>query len=244
MENFFKDCIEASKEIYFLIEKGLDSSFYEYKKDFIGAGGDKSSKIDLYAEKVYSKYLKKYGKIISEESGEIGEGELKIILDPIDGSDNLLSNFPYFGSSIALKKDDEVIASFIVNLANGDFFIKDSKIYKKGTLKNSLLKDIKITKSSKIGLFEKAYANPKVVSFLKKESLKFRSPGAVALSLSYAHSVDFVLFIGKIREYDIDAGLHQCQDLNILYEKDRLLVSKDNKIFAKIESFLKERDEI
>lgn len=238
VENFLQDCIEASKKIYKLINSGLENSFYEYKKDFFGAGGDRSSKIDLFSEKIYCGYLKKYGQIISEESGKIGEGEYKIILDPIDGSDNLLSGFPYFGSSVALKKD-RVVASFIANFANGDFFIKSDKIYKKGSLKNSTLKDIQILKNSKIGLFEKAYANPDIVGYLKKENLKFRSPGAVALSLAYAHLVNFVLFIGNIREYDIAAGVHQCEDLNIFYENDKLLVSKDIEVFKKIENLFK-----
>lgn len=238
VENFFQDCQKASKKIFSFIKEGLDSTFYEYKKDFIGAGGDRSSNIDLWAEKIYCEYLKEYGVIISEESGEIGSGDYKIILDPIDGSDNLLSGFPYFGSSIALKKDAKTVASFIVNFANGDFFIKSDKIYKKGSLISFGLKDIKGFENSRIGLFEKAYANPEIVKALKKENLKFRSPGAVALSLAYAHSVNFVLFVGKIREYDVDAGLHQCEDLNIFYESDKLLISKNSEIFKRIKKIL------
>lgn len=236
IEKLLKDCIVSSKNIFALIHKGLEDSYF--KENSIGVGGDRSLTIDLYAEDVYISYLKKYGKIISEESGEIGEGDYEIILDPIDGSDNLFSGFPYFGSSIALKNGKETIFSFIVNFSNGDFFIRGENFYKKGSLLNNSLIDIEVIERSKIGIFEKAYANSRIVRDLSIDNIKFRSPGAVALSLAYAYSVDFVLFVGKIREYDIAAGLHQCQDLNIFFERDTLLVSKNYEIFDKIKRVL------
>ncbi len=236
IEKFLKDCKEASKKIYTLIQNGLSDSYLEYTT--IGAGGDRSLKIDLYAEKIFCDYLKKYGKIVSEESGILGEGENEIILDPIDGSDNLFSGFPYYGASIALKKDGKTFFSFIVNFANGDFFIKSENFYKKGSLLYEGLKDVRIVKRGKIGLFEKAYANPELVKYFKEANIKFRTPGAVALSLAYAHNVEFVLFAGEIREYDIAAGLHQCEDLNLFYNKDYILVSKNVELFDKIKGIL------
>ncbi|WP_281950576.1 inositol monophosphatase family protein [Nitrosophilus kaiyonis] len=235
VEKYLKNVLVASKKIFTLIQNGLDESYFDVIK--VGAGGDKSTKIDLVSEEIYIKYLKSFGQIISEESGIIGEGEEKIILDPIDGSDNLISGFPYYGSSIAIKKDNLTIFSFIANFANGDFFVKSDDFYKKGNLyfEDFNLKDIEIKEyKGRIGLFEKAYANPKIVKALKDNYIKFRSPGAVALSLSYAHNVRFVLFAGKIREYDIAAGLHQCVDLNLYYNDKYILVSKSKELFDKI----------
>jgi len=232
-----QEILKASKKIYSLIHKRMDERYFEIVK--IGAGGDKSTKIDLISEEIYIKHLKKFGQIISEESGIIGEGDIKIVLDPIDGSDNLISGFPYYGTSIAIQKDQKTALSFIANFANGDIFIKSENFYKKGSflIDDFGFFDVKTLKSSgRVGLFEKAYANPKIVKRLKLASIKFRSPGAVALSLSYAHYVRFVLFIGEIREYDIAAGIHQCEDLNLYYNDKYILVSKDDNLFEKIKN--------
>ena len=242
-DNLLNCVLQASKKIVKIIKNGLDESYFEIVKR--GAGGDKSTKIDLVSEEIFIDCLKDFGVIHSEESGVIGSGKYEIILDPIDGSDNLLSGFPYYGTSVALKDGNKTLFSFISNFANGDFFVKTDTYYKKGSLyDNSLrLKDVKTEKyTGRIGLFEKAYANPEIVEALKINSIKFRSPGAVALSLSYAHNVNFVLFVGKIREYDIAAGLHQCEDLNLYYNDKYILVSKSKDLFDKIKNdVLKDR---
>jgi myo-inositol-1(or 4)-monophosphatase len=234
VEEIFRALKRASKEIFELIHLPMDESYYEYKG--VGAGGDRSSKIDLVAEEIFCEHLAKYGRIVSEESGESGRGEYEIVLDPIDGSDNLLSRFPYFGSSIAFLKKGEVKLSFIVNFANGDFFVKWDGFYKKGSLLHEKLKDVRPNVHAKVGLFEKAYANPKIVEGLKSVGLKFRSPGAVALSLAYARYVNFVLFVGELRPYDVAAGLHQCQGLHLYTEPSLIIVAKNKEIFDKIKA--------
>jgi len=226
----------ASREIYDLIHQPMDESYYRYEG--VGAGGDRSSKIDLAAEAIFCRHLEGFGRIHSEESGERGEGPYEIILDPIDGSDNLLSRFPYYGSSVAVKEDGVTKLSFIVNFANADFFVKTPHIYKKGSLLHDRLKDVRPHSMARIGIFEKAYANPDVVLGLKKEGLKFRSPGAVALSLAYARYVNFVLFVGPIRPYDVEAGLHQCQGLYTYVDEGAIVVSGDKEIFDKIKAHL------
>ena len=234
MEEHFLALKQASKKIFELIHLPMDESYYEYMG--VGAGGDRSSKIDLVAERIFCEHLAKFGRIVSEESGESGAGEYEIVLDPIDGSDNLLSRFPYFGSSIAFLKEGEVKLSFIVNFANGDFFVKWEGFYKKGSLLHDNLKDVRANLHAKVGLFEKAYANPQIVEGLKRVGLKFRSPGAVALSLAYARYVNFVLFVGKLRPYDVAAGLHQCQGLYLHTEPSLIIVAKNKEIFDKIKS--------
>ena len=57
--------------------------------------------------------------------------------------------------------------------------------------------------------------------------LKFRSLGAMAVSLSLAYSVDFVVGRGSIRKYDVAAGLYICKQLNI-YQDDNLLIVSNN----------------
>ena len=230
-EELLKASKEASLKIIELLEGGLDAHLCNYTK--IGAGGDRSSVVDQLAEEIFVAHLSPFGQIISEEGGVIGEGEVKIILDPIDGSDNLLSGFPYYGASIAAKKD-EVFFSFIVNFANGDYFVKTKSRYFRGSLFQSKEQEVVNNSYAKVGLFEKAYANPAIVAKLRENNLKFRSPGAVALSLAYARSVNFVLFIGPLRIYDIEAGLHQCEGLYCYYDKQRLLVAKEEEVYQKL----------
>ena len=236
MESFLKDLKLSLKEIYATVRYDMIAEYYEYQGR--GAGGDLSSTIDLLAEKIYVRNLSKYGKIISEESGEIGEGRWTMVIDPIDGSDNLLSAFPYYGTSIAVLEDSKPIFSCIANFANGDMFIKYDNVYQKGYIFNDKIEPITYNPFSKVGIFEKAYANPHIVSALKQEGLKFRSPGAVALSLAYAHSVQYVLFVGEIREYDVAAGLHQCSDCFLYRDENHIIVSKEEAIFDKIKKIV------
>jgi len=232
VEQIFLALREASLKVFSLIHRPMEEEYYRYEG--IGAGGDRSSKIDLVAEEIFCNSLAPYGQIVSEERGLFGEGRYRIVLDPIDGSDNLLSRFPYYGSSVAVLDGERTLLSFIVNLANGEFFIKYGELYKKGSLLHGRLKDVRPNSYSRVGLFEKAYANPETVKGLKEAGFKFRSPGAVALSLAYARYVSFVIFIGEIREYDIEAGLHQCQGLHLYRDGRRIVVAREPEVFEKI----------
>ena len=240
MNPFIQAVISANEEIYQLISGGIDNALAV--ETTIGAGGDVSTSIDIKAEEIFVKHLSSFGTIESEESGIIGDGSSHIILDPIDGSSNAVSNFPYYGTSVALINSDGLLEYAIVcNLANKDIFIKESsKPVKKGKLFESEFYLDKITNFSKIGLFEKAYANSTLVTLLDKNSLKFRAPGAIALSLAYARSVEYVLFIGEFRIYDFAAGLAICEGLEVIVEQDYVIVSKSKTIANKIEELILE----
>jgi len=239
MEKFLKATIKANKKIYSKIKSNFKKSWF--KEHSIGAGGDISSGIDLYAESVFIKYLSKFGEIESEESGKIGTGDKKIVIDPLDGSSNILSSFPYYGSSVALINQGIVEVAVVCNYANGDIFYKigDKKL-KYGNLEKLNFKKEKIIKSPKIGLFERSYAYEKVVKALHQKNLKYRAPGAVALSLSYAHRVNFVIYIGKVRHYDIAAGLKLCEDLKVKVSNNYVIVTKKQKLLNELENIILE----
>jgi len=199
----------------------------EYTDHFeIGAGGDRTAGIDKMAEEIYVEALLPFGIIDSEESGIIGSGNDRVILDPIDGSDNALSGLPYFGSSIALERDGRVKEAVIVNLANGDLFYKTDGPLMVGKVGGSSFKPVVAREGSRLGVLERAYAYPKIAQKLYGKGVKFRSPGAVALSLAYAHYVDFVIFAGPRRSYDFAAALWMCEGLEILETEKLLIVSK------------------
>ncbi len=234
---FTQACISANKEIYTLVQNRKDD---HYKKDSVGAGGDVSIGIDLLAEKVFVKYLGRFGKIDSEESGIIGSGEYTIYIDPIDGSANYCANFPYFGTSVALEGKKGVEIGVICNLASGEIFIKTKPEFNRGHLSKSGFERVKANNHDKLGIFEKAYAHPGAVDKLHHAGIKYRSPGAGAISLAMTHDVSFLLYIGALRSYDVKAGLFMCEDLHCEIRENFLLVSKDEETFNKIKSLFAE----
>ena len=243
MTDFIKACIKANEEISLALKDGFDASWFE--KTTVGAGGDVSSKLDIFAEEIFVKHLSAFGQIESEESGLImndalGEGASQIIIDPIDGSSNALSLFPYYGTSVAKVNADGILDTAIVcNLANGDLFLKapNAEVVQ-GKLFSTTFHTPYTVPNAEIGLFEKAYAYPELVAALNEEKLKFRAPGAIAVSLAYARTVKYVLFVGAFRIYDFAAGLALCEGLEVIVEADYVIVSKDKAIAQKIEELI------
>lgn len=229
---FIDHTFKALYEINGVINRQQESLF-EYHD--IGAGGDQSSGFDLEAERIFFKYLHHFGVIDSEESGLMGRGESRIILDPIDGSDNIHSLFPYYGASIALQRDNTTVAAVVCNFATKICFVRDGNYLYRTRLDDFTCKtEVVVHSHSKIGLFEKSQEHLDFAKILMNNGLKYRSPGAIALSLSYAHYVDYVLFLGTIRNYDIEAGLFLCKDLHCFIDESIVLVSKQRDTFEKI----------
>jgi len=102
---FIEECIKANKEISNYLTQKLKPEDFFYQESF-GEGGDKSLNMDLVAESIFVKYLSSFGNIYSEESGLIKTKNYEnhtIVIDPLDGSDNFLSNLPYYGTSVSLE---------------------------------------------------------------------------------------------------------------------------------------------
>jgi myo-inositol-1(or 4)-monophosphatase len=240
LKQFVDTALEACIEVCRLIDENSDHSAYESFER--GAGGDVSIGFDLMAEAVFARYLKPFGTLLSEESGRIeGEGDALIILDPIDGSDNLKSHVPYYGAAIAYQCEGRTEAALICNFSNGDCFIKyHGKHVKTSLFHPDVCEEVTPHKYAKVGLFERVGVRPEFIAPLLESGLKFRSPGAVALSLAYAHYVKYVVFFGTMRPYDLDAGLYLCENLHIYQDDGLLFVAKDQAVFDKLsEIFLK-----
>lgn len=240
---FFEACINASKEIITKLNTKEQALF---TKGAVGNGGDISIGADLMSEEIFKRAFLPLCSIDSEESGFMQGGSSDIlVLDPLDGSDNFLSHIPYYGASLALCDEKrEVKEAAIINFCTQTMLFGNLEStweiplnapkYAQKILKCD-------TQSPKCGVFEKAYSNPFFALKLKENGLKFRSLGASALSLSLAHKVKFMLFLGTIREYDCKAGLFLCRDLYISHTQDSLLISKDKQTFAIITRLLNQQ---
>jgi myo-inositol-1(or 4)-monophosphatase len=233
-DNFLKQTIKANKELGKYINQQLTNKDYE-DYGMIGEGGDEAKNIDVVAETIFVKYLTRFCDIVSEESGVIKSTKPVfknglIIMDPLDGSDNFLSNFPYFGTSVSLQIDTITVVGIVYNLVTNKYVFKTPT--KTNILNQSHLK-------SNFGIFERAYREPKMAHALSENNIKFRSPGATAISLSNARDYLFVLVAGEPRKFDIDAGIFISNDLYIYQNNNFLLVSKDENYFSIIKDIIK-----
>jgi fructose-1,6-bisphosphatase/inositol monophosphatase family enzyme len=78
---------------------------------------------DVVADDAAVEVLVKGGlRVVSEESGSTGDGELTCVLDPIDGSTNFDRGLPYYATSLCAVDEEGPRASVVANLATGTFF--------------------------------------------------------------------------------------------------------------------------
>jgi myo-inositol-1(or 4)-monophosphatase len=82
-----------------------------------GKGGDITAALDEAAENAVLPYFERPGiRIVSEEIGITGEGEITVLVDPIDGSQNAERAIPYFALCVAVAEGetiDDVVFGFV-----------------------------------------------------------------------------------------------------------------------------------
>lgn len=239
MEKFINATLKAGYKIAQILKSGEDSLYQRYSK---GVGGDISIGADLQSERIFCEYLSPFGNIDSEESGFIDNGkEWDIIIDPLDGSDNFVSKIPYYGASVALCDTNLMTkVAVIMNFCDYNVVVGYEDKILKGRLGERLsdFREQTFNKVAKCGIFERAYSNPHICQILSDNHIKFRSLGALALSLGLANEVNFIIFMGKSRKYDICAGMFIAKKLYKIVDKNIILMSKDKKLFDKISKLL------
>ena len=238
MEPFWRACLAANRAVARTLSEGLSAA--QRHKSTVGAGGDISSGIDLEAEAIFVEHLRPFGRIDSEESGSIGTGEYTVLLDPIDGSSNILSGFPYYGTSAALVDPaGTTVSACVCNLAAGEIFFKTPGApAQHGDIWGEDWAVYDPQMSPEIGIFERAYAYPDIVAVLGEAGMKFRAPGAAALSLVYALETQFFLFEGAYRTFDVAAGLACWETGDVRRTSTRLLAARDPQMLRRLDGLL------
>jgi len=80
-------------------------------------------RLDIVADEVALRVLHGAGfRVVSEESGISGEGEYTVVVDPIDGSTNCDHGIPFFATSLAVLRENELVAALVMNHATGTIF--------------------------------------------------------------------------------------------------------------------------
>lgn len=90
-----------------------------------GLSGQRHSQyhLDVAADEVARRVLVASGfRVVSEESGVTGHGELTVVIDPIDGSTNCDRGIPFYATSMAVMRDEELVAGFVVDQSSGVTF--------------------------------------------------------------------------------------------------------------------------
>lgn len=240
MENIKNAVIKANIEVLNYLKNSLKKDDFIYTNQ-IGFGGDNSLKIDIIFENIFIEHLKEFGNIFSEECGlKDFKKDITFIIDPLDGSNNFFSNLPYYGTSVAIKKGEEIIGGFVANLALETLvyrFLDDEVVYL-SLNSNKELKN-RINNSSKVAVFERGYKYPDICKILNDKNIKFRVLGATAISLANARDYDFVLFMGELRAFDIDAAMYICKDLYKIVKNNLIFITKSKDCFNDFKEIIK-----
>jgi myo-inositol-1(or 4)-monophosphatase len=84
---------------------------------------DSQYRLDIVADEIALRVLHGAGfRVVSEESGESGSGEFTVVVDPIDGSTNADHGVPFYATSLAVLRDDELVAALVMNQATGTVY--------------------------------------------------------------------------------------------------------------------------
>jgi fructose-1,6-bisphosphatase/inositol monophosphatase family enzyme len=90
-----------------------------------GASGERNGQyaLDLVADAAACEVLIDGGlSVFSEESGARGDGEILVVLDPVDGSTNCDRGIPFFSISLCAMDSDGPLASMVENLVTRDVY--------------------------------------------------------------------------------------------------------------------------
>ena len=89
-----------------------------------GEGGDDTTAVDAAAERaILARFEGVDATVISEEVGELGNGSLRVVIDPIDGSLNAKRGIPFFSVSIAVARGNamrDVEFAYVYDFGSGE----------------------------------------------------------------------------------------------------------------------------
>ncbi len=96
----------------------------------VNSGGQNTMRADQVLEDTVIEHLNESGLgnfLVTEERGEVElkGGDLTFVLDPLDGSNNLLRGVPFYGLAISAaggRRYSDITHSYVIDLANGDEF--------------------------------------------------------------------------------------------------------------------------
>ena len=179
-----------------------------------GVGGDETTAVDAAAEKVILERLHAIdgATIVSEEAGILqGDGPLRVVVDPIDGSLNAKRGIPFFSISIAVA-DGETMDDVVFGYVH-DFGSEEEWTAVRGggaRLNGEPLGDLGPKEEIEILSFEATLTSSvaEKAAHMVGVAYRLRIMGSLALSLCHlaAGRVDAVCSLKAARSVDIAAA--------------------------------------
>lgn len=204
-----KEALEISRKVAEEVKNSLSKISEEDFSSEVGVGkdGTPTKKIDKVAEDAAIEVLREHDvTAVSEEAGVVGEGDVYVALDPIDGTFNAGRGIPLYSVSLCFSTSPRIADTFmgyVFNLITGTEYRADTDAYKN---------DKKIAVSGKPSIEEcnAIFYYPD----RKYNFKKIRIMGSAALEVCMIADGTFDCFIdsrggrGSLRVYDIGAAVH------------------------------------
>jgi len=174
----------------------------------MGKDGTPTKKVDKIAENAALNILRDYDvTVVSEEAGIVGDGEVHVALDPIDGTFNAGKGIPFFSVSLCFsysEKLGDTFFGYVKNLALGiEYWADGNKAYRDG-------KPVNVSEKPDIFCDAIVYYPEERYGFRR-----IRIMGSAALENCLVADGTFDCFIdhrggdiGLLRVYDVAAGLY------------------------------------
>ncbi|WP_086976201.1 bifunctional fructose-1,6-bisphosphatase/inositol-1-monophosphatase [Archaeoglobus fulgidus] len=202
-----RDALRISREIAGEVRKAIASMPLRERVKDVGMGkdGTPTKAADRVAEDAALEILRKERvTVVTEESGVLGEGDVFVALDPLDGTFNATRGIPVYSVSLCFSYSDKLKDAFfgyVYNLATGDEYYADSS----GAYRNG--------ERIEVSDVEQLYCNAIIYYPDRKFPFKrMRIFGSAATELCFFADGSFDCFLdirpGKmLRIYDAAAGV-------------------------------------
>ncbi len=174
----------------------------------MGKDGTPTKRIDKVAEDVAISILKEYDlRIVSEEAGVVGEGEVCVALDPVDGTFNATRGIPMYSISMCFSKGDlgSAFFGYVMNLATGDeYYSIGGKSFKNDEV-------IRVSNKEEISESDAIFYYPSGKHGFKR--LRIYGSASLEVCLVAEGAVDCFIDVrrvgrrGFLRIYDVAAGV-------------------------------------
>uniref|UniRef100_A0A7J2TIE0 fructose-bisphosphatase n=1 Tax=Archaeoglobus fulgidus TaxID=2234 RepID=A0A7J2TIE0_ARCFL len=200
-----RDALEISRLVAKNVQKAVNSIPVEKRGEFYAIGKSGVTKlIDKVAEDAALEILlKEKLRVLSEECGFAGEGDVFVAMDPLDGTFNAILGIPFYSVSLCFsysEKFGDAFFGYVFNLASGDEYYADEEAFKNGK---------KISSS-----FKEDFSRMNAIVYYPKKALPFkriRIYGSAALETCLVADGSFDCFIdlrGMLRIFDVAAGIY------------------------------------
>ena len=203
-----KEALRLSREVASRVREAISKMPLSERKITVGMGkdGTPTKAADRVAEEIALDILSKEKlTVVTEESGIVGEGDVFVALDPLDGTFNATRGVPIYSVSLCFSDSDKLKNAFfgyVCNIATGDEYYADSSGAYKGNAR------IEVSEEPSV------YCNAIIYYPHKKYPFRrMRIFGSAATELCFFAEGAFDCFIdirenGMLRIYDAAAGVY------------------------------------